>query len=1113
MVDNEREIVIYTIDKDNRIISVGEGWEHASIIGGAQDYLEKNKIIGHFINEYISDEATQIYYDAIFKSCRLNQEVITNEYRCDSPSHQRFMKTTFTPHENGNITLFNETLYQVPFQQKLFIEDKTKEITDSSSNIMKRCSICNCLQSHDNLKWIEPKMIAGKENLHIDVVHTVCSDCKSKISKKLYAKKSKSKTKQKLSKQLFYYAKYFSVVTALVLGAFYIIIINENNWQREKYKEESMLILRNINANLQNEFSTAASDLLQLSNTSELFSVTDQDSPSIVKKYVLNTLVEFMYHKPIYDQLRLLDLYGMEKFRINNSGGKPFIVTQNELQSKGDRYYVQEALKIAPHEIYISSIDLNMEKGKIEIPYKPVFRIATIIYDEAKQAQGLLILNVNFQKLIDIILSINMSTMPTPYLANGLGNWLIAPNDEQPWSFMFADPSNQVKIFSNLLWESMQKTPSGTLNDSNSLISYKELNPLKMLQPLVMDYDKSISETLLKGINNTRLHLWLIHAIPDSYIREKAWGNILKALPYFLIGIVILFVFTAYLIRLYRRLSETNNELQIVETGFENSDDGMLITDEKMTIIKVNAKYEVITGYSAKELLGNTPKIISSGWTSESVYIEMKEALIRESYWEGEIIDRQKDDSIHHQWLRIIALKDNNDITTHYLGIARDITERKKSQDRIQKLAFEDVLTGLPNRQLLLDRIEHAIAASKRHNHSLALIFIDLDDFKIINDSAGHMTGDKVLIAVAQRLQAVLRDTDTISRIGGDEFVILLEEVEQTLVSNTIERILETFAQSMTIGAEKYFLSASIGAALYPQDAQNTEELFRNADTAMYTAKNMGKNRYSFFVTQMNEAVTRQMLIIQQLQIAVKEGSFTLVYQPQISLSQNKVVGAEALIRWTDPKLGFVSPAEFIPISESSGLIVPITMWVLEQTCLAVKRIQNQHKIRVAVNISSKHIKEKYFAQNVHNFISSFDVNPKQIELEITEGALIENVDDTVKKLEELKSYGYRIAIDDFGTGYSSLSYLKKFGFEKLKIDQEFIRSLPEDEEDVGITKSIIAIGKALGMKLIAEGAETEENVNFLREHGCDMIQGYYFSKPLSLDDFITFTSEFNKNS
>ena len=468
---------------------------------------------------------------------------------------------------------------------------------------------------------------------------------------------------------------------------------------------------------------------------------------------------------------------------------------------------------------------------------------------------------------------------------------------------------------------------------------------------------------------------------------------------------------------------------------------------------------------------------------------------------------------IYYQWLRIIALKDNNDITTHYLGITRDITEHKKSQDRIQKLAFEDVLTGLPNRQLLLDRVEHAIAASKRHNHSLALIFIDLDDFKIINDSAGHMTGDKVLIAVSQRLQALLRETDTISRIGGDEFVILLEEVEQTLVSNTIERILETFAKSIKIGEEEYFVSASIGAALYPQDAQNTQELFRNADTAMYTAKNMGKNRYSFFVTQMNEAVTRQMLIIQQLQTAVKEGNFTLAYQPQISLLQNKVVGTEALIRWTDSKLGFVNPTEFIPIAESSGLIVPITLWILEQVCLDMKKIQNQHKIKIAVNISSKHLKEKDFVQNVHNIISSFDVNPKQIELEITEGALLDNVDDTIKKLEELKSYGYNIAIDDFGTGYSSLSYLKKFGFEKLKIDQTFVRGLPANKEDTGITKSILGIGKALGMTIIAEGAETEENVTFLQEHECDMIQGYYFSKPLSLDDFITFTSEFNKSS
>jgi diguanylate cyclase (GGDEF)-like protein/PAS domain S-box-containing protein len=1107
-MDSGKDIVVYTIDSENKIIHFDEGWKEAAVLGGASLLLEESKFMNQLIEHYIHDVETQAYYASIFKRCREKQEIMEHNYRCDSPTHQRFMKVTLTPFDNGNITLTHETLSEVPFRHEVHLQNIVAFSPDDAIDA-KRCSICNRLKLANNSFWTKPERLADDDTVNLKVVHTICSSCRKHIEAKLQSDKE-GLVVEDLKKTIFAYMIPIGIVLSILLGLFFIIISKERDWQINKYKEEAEISVNNINSHIQEELSAVTSHLLLFSENNELQYLQNNHQE---KSYTEKKLLNFMEYNPLYDQLRFIDLHGMEKFRINNHADYPRIVPTEELQSKVDSYYFQDVMKLSPKEVYISKVDLNVEHGKIEVPHKPILRVAKKVYNDKGEAEGILVLNILFEKMMQIILHFNHANFPSAYIANGNGNWLVAEGEET-YTFMFGDESNQVMKYSQSLWKSMQSSSSGTLIENGSLLSYKNVNALGMLQQIQLKYNIEPSEIVLKGMNNESLQWWIIQKIPESLVKEKMWENIFKGLPYLIFGMAVVIVLSVYLISFYRRIKNANLQFRLIENSFENADEGMIITDNQTRILRVNAKYEAITGYTSEELLGSTPQKFSSGWTDNSVYKKMWEGILEEQYWEGEIVGRRKDGTVYDQWLRIIVLKDDGTKTVNYLGIATDISERKKNQDRIYKLAYEDPLTGLPNRKLFLDRMQHAIAKAKRDKQRVSLMFIDLDDFKLINDTAGHMAGDQVLREVSNRVQYLIREGDTLSRIGGDEFVILLEQVDTMDVINIAQKVLDSLSESLIIEENKYFISASMGIAFFPDDALDGESLFKHADTAMYKAKEQGKNNYCFFTSEMNKEVNGRVTMTRHLKEATKTGAFSLVYQPQISLETNRVIGAEALIRWNDPELGFISPATFIPLAESTSLIIPITMWVIENSCKAIETLCKEcdSKLNIAINISSIHLKEKDFVEQIHETILKAGVSPEQIELEITEGALIDNVEDTVEKLQTLKKYGYKIAIDDFGTGYSSLSYLKLFGFEKLKIDQAFVKGLPANQEDVSLTKSIIAIGKALGMRLIAEGAETQENVEFLKANGCDMIQGYYYSKPLPIDEFIIFTNEFNKS-
>jgi diguanylate cyclase (GGDEF)-like protein/PAS domain S-box-containing protein len=906
--------------------------------------------------------------------------------------------------------------------------------------------------------------------------------------------------------------QYLQTLTLILLFCLIVLVTlhyQEVSWQERNYTQKAFHTLDDAAILVQEDLSNITSDILYLASEPALTQTLHRDTNS--EKVLLN----FMHYKKLYDQLRIIDLQGAERFRINKKNGLAYKVDPDALQHKADRYYVQEALKLNQDEIYLSPLDLNMEKGAIEIPYKPTLRVASPVYDDTHTKQGIVVINVLFELLLDKLSYYVSNDVPRMYLANNQGQWFIAPKGSKAWRFMFSEHDNQVKSYSPLLWVALQKKREGTVVTDESLINFKKINPLELIQNSIDNNNTAQSQALINALGNQQ-EWWMIIEIPRHTIVQEAWTNISKGLPYLVFGILLLIILSIYLLRQLKLKLHYDNELKLATTYFENASDGIIVTDTQPKIIKINPTYESITGYSSEELIGQNPSIISSGWTSKETYSSMWTSVNETGKWDGELFDRRKDGSMYTQWLRLIAIKNKEGILTNYIGVTTDITEKKKSLERIEQLAFRDTLTGLPNRSLFHDRLNHAMYASSRNETIMALLFIDLDDFKIINDTAGHLSGDLFLIEISKRFDTCVRDTDTLARLGGDEFVIILEDSSANAASDISRRLLESLEEPVTIDGYDFFASASIGIALYPEDADNAQELIQYADTAMYKAKDTGKKQYCFYLTEMNIEITRRHLIERGLKYATENDQFYMMLQPQISLENQKIIGAEALIRWEDSELGPVSPVEFIPLAESSGLIIPITLWMLKNACIAIHQCNelDRDDLNIAVNISSLHIKNENFVSSIYDCVTGMGVAPERIELEITEGALIENIEDTVEKLKRLKAHGFKIAIDDFGTGYSSLSYLKKFHFDKLKIDQSFVKELPHDLEDAGITRSIIAIGKVLGMHLIAEGAESKENITFLQDNGCDMIQGYYFSKPLHVSDFLDFcdTFSFDKN-
>ncbi len=562
-----------------------------------------------------------------------------------------------------------------------------------------------------------------------------------------------------------------------------------------------------------------------------------------------------------------------------------------------------------------------------------------------------------------------------------------------------------------------------------------------------------------------------------------------------------------------RKRSEA--ELRVAATAFETQE-GMMVTNARREILRVNQAFTEISGFEDYEVIGRQPTMFSSGWHDNAFYKEMNEVLSDKGAWAGEIWNRRKNGDVYPQWLRITAVTDNTGAVSHYVATVTDITQRKAAEDQIRQLAFYDPLTGLPNRRMLLDRLRHALASSARSGVCGALLFIDLDHFKTLNDTLGHDKGDLLLQQVAQRLIDTVREEDTVARLGGDEYVVMLEgldsarDVAATQATMVGEKIITTLNRPYNLAGHEFHSTPSIGLTLYAGHEVGVDELLKQADLAMYQAKNAGRNGMQFFDPQMQAAVTRRAELEADIRQGILQGQFALHYQPQVDVD-GRVWGAEALLRWQHPVRGFVSPAEFIPVAEESGHILNLGTWVLDTACAQLvewSRDPATEGLTLAVNVSSRQFRQQDFADYILGLLDYTGANPKRLKLELTESLLADNLEEVIAKMTALRARGVGFSLDDFGTGYSSLSYLKRLPLDQLKIDQTFVRDVLVDPNDAAIVKTIVALGRTLGLAVIAEGVETPEQQQFLFDNGCTTYQGYLFSRPLPASAFDAFVRQ-----
>ena len=560
--------------------------------------------------------------------------------------------------------------------------------------------------------------------------------------------------------------------------------------------------------------------------------------------------------------------------------------------------------------------------------------------------------------------------------------------------------------------------------------------------------------------------------------------------------------------------------LRIAATAFE-AQEGMMVTNADSVILRVNRAFTHITGYAPDEVVGQNPRILASGRHGPEFYSAMWEAIQRDGSWQGEIWNRRKDGQAYPEWLTITTVRGDEGEVSHYVGTFVDIAMRKTAEDEIKHLAFYDQLTQLANRRLMMDRLPLVMASTGRHGRYAALMLIDLDNFKALNDRLGHAVGDQLLVEAAARLKACVRSEDTVARLGGDEFVVILDDVGDAALApvhaeHAGQKVLLALSRPYQLdlsnmGGEAHhrthYCTSSIGIVLFSGQSLTADELLKRADTAMYQAKAKGRNTLRFFDPEMQAAFEARAALEDDLRRAVVEEQFVLHFQPQVD-ANGRVVGAEALVRWLHPERGLISPAVFIPLAEESGLILPLGHWVLRTACeqLAAWSFDPaMAHLTLAVNVSARQFSSPNLVEEVLAMIEVTGAPPQNLKLELTESMLLNNTEEIIAKMRELKSRGVGFSLDDFGTGYSSLSYLKRLPLDQLKIDQSFVRDVLSDSNDAAIARTVVALGQSLGLNVIAEGVETAEQRAFLADSGCNVYQGYFFSRPLPLKEFSRF--------
>jgi len=628
----------------------------------------------------------------------------------------------------------------------------------------------------------------------------------------------------------------------------------------------------------------------------------------------------------------------------------------------------------------------------------------------------------------------------------------------------------------------------GTIEQSMSLVHPDDLPIARQLGMRPEGLSEPIGVAEFR-VRHTDGH-WLWVEVRSRAIRHDAAGQ-----PVLIVGTMLDIT--------PRKAAEAERLLaSVVFTGIS---DGICITDARQRILLTNEAFTQATGYAAAEVLGQTPSLLKSGLHGQTFYAEMWEKIERYNNWQGEITNRRKDGSLLSEWLSISCVRDSTGAVSHYVGLFGDLSERKAADERIQYLASYDTLTELPNRNLFADRLEQSLLNARRFERGTAVILLDIDRLRLINDSFGPPVGDEVLVEVARRLRLQVREGDTVGRRGGNEFGFIMANLgHQRDALALAQRMLEAIAVPFQIAGQALVITASIGIAVSPKNGETGEALLKCADAALLRAKQAGRNTFRFYSSEMDADAARRLALEGGLREALKHNELSVYYQPQISLDSGNIVGMEALLRWNSPVLGNISPAEFIPIAEETGLIIPIGEWVLRTACQQAKIWLDVSRLslRIAVNLSTRQFRQSNLLLVIAEALAESGLPASALELEITESAFIDDVDDAVLLCRKLKKMGVKLSLDDFGTGYSSLAYISRFPFDKLKIDQGFVRDITENPVNAAIATAAIVMARSLNLSVLAEGVETEAQAAFLRARRCDSMQGFLFSRALPADEF-----------
>jgi diguanylate cyclase (GGDEF)-like protein/PAS domain S-box-containing protein len=879
------------------------------------------------------------------------------------------------------------------------------------------------------------------------------------------------------------------------------------------------------------------------------FDPVDKNDYAVWARRLQEIFTAFLETRPEYFQASYIGLadHGRELVRVERLQGKVVVVPETGLQQKSSRDYFKASLKLGEGQVLLSEFSLSQGHGSNEMPLTPILRAVTPIYDSAGRVFGLVVVNMDAGPLLKQLASRSPGG-DVAYAVDEQGRYLVHPEPGRAFAYEMGDAHRLQSDAPGMA--DMLKHPDPN-SDATHIGRYRLARAFYYVATQAIRFDP----------NRPDRFVLLVYATPESSLTREINGYRLEVIVGAILALVLLLPAVALLIRiimqplsqlslaaaaisrgeydaalpaiqsgevgmlvrgfehmrdqvaqreevlkrhnaaLSEQVSKGSFDLRLAGNVVENTSEGVMVTDCKARIISVNPAFTEIVGYSAQEAIGNTPRLFRSDHHDAAFYQEIWNRLLSVGHWQGEIWNRRKGGEVFLEWLTINRVLGDTPDDDHFIAVFTDVTEQRRKDERIHHLAFHDPLTGLPNRTLVQDRLQHAIDVARRKHSRTGVMLIDLDRFKAVNDGLGHDVGDMLLKRIAERLTAELRQTDTVARMGGDEFLVILESgVEPEIYAGVAENIIRMISLPVDIQGSTIQVGASVGIAFYPDDGGDVAALIKHADVAMYAAKADGKGGFRFFRPEMTERATQYLHLEMELRQAIVNSELELHYQPKVLLRSGRMDGVEALVRWRHPRRGLVSPADFIPVAEESGLILELGDWVLMEACRQAALWQGRMGV-IAVNVSARQFDKVDLVERIRELTGRHGIAPSSIQLELTESTVMTNPDHVIELLKRVRELGITVAVDDFGTGYSSLSYLRRLPIDILKIDRSFITNAGVNEEDTQIARTVVALGQALKMAVVAEGVETRAQAELLLAMGCDMGQGYLYASPQSAAD------------